>query len=136
MSSKWLLPCSYNPNTNLVVADHLHCIGRRIDFYSSKYDDFIILSDLNTELSNSFLEQFCESYNFKSLIEEPTCFKKVYNPSCTDLRGMGAHFLKKKGILFACNPKQMSFLTIFNENIFLKIQGTRLGAIVSHPTKV
>ena len=85
MSSKWLLPCSYNPNTNLVVADHLHCIGRRIDFYSSKYDDFIILSDLNTELSNSFLEQFCESYNLKSLIEEPTCFKKVDNPSCIDL---------------------------------------------------
>ena len=28
-------------------------------------------------------------------------------------------------------PKQMLFLTIYNENIFLKTQGTRLGAIIA-----
>lgn len=26
-SKKWLLPCSYDPNTNL-MADYLHCIGK------------------------------------------------------------------------------------------------------------
>ena len=62
-SRKWLLSCSYNPNTNL-IADHLHCIGRGIDFYSSKYN-FIILGELNTEVSNSFFEKFCASYNLK-----------------------------------------------------------------------
>ena len=81
---KWLLSCSYNQNTNL-IADHLHCIGRGIDFYSSKYDSFIVLADLNTEVSNSFMEQFCASCNLKSLIKEPTCFKSVDNPSCIDL---------------------------------------------------
>ena len=84
ISRKWLLSCSYNPKTNL-IADHLHCIGRGIDFYSSKYDNFIVLGDLNTEVSNSFMEQFCASYNLKSLIKEPTCFKSVDNPSCIDL---------------------------------------------------
>ena len=83
-SRKWLLSCSHNPKTNL-IADHLHCIGRRIDFYSSNYDNFVVLGDLNTEISNSFLEQFCASYNLKSLIKEPTCFKSVDNPSCIDL---------------------------------------------------
>ena len=83
-SRKWLLSCSYNPKTNL-IADHLHCIGRGIDFYSSNYDNFVVLGDLNTEISNSFLEQFCASYNLKSLIKEPTCFKSVDNPSCIDL---------------------------------------------------
>ena len=83
-SRKWLLSCSYNPKTNL-IADHLHCIGRGIDFYSSKYDNFVVLGDLNTEISNSFMEQFCASYNLKSLIKEPTCFKSVDNPSCIDL---------------------------------------------------
>ena len=83
-SRKWLLSCSYNPKTNL-IADHLHCIGRGIDFYSSKYDNFVVLGDLNTEVSNSFMEQFCASYNLKSLIKEPTCFKSVDNPSCIDL---------------------------------------------------
>ena len=81
---KWLLSCSCNPNTNL-IADHLHCIGRGIDFYSSKYDNFVVLGDLNAEVSNSFMEQFCASYNLKSLIKEPTCFKSVDNPSCIDL---------------------------------------------------
>ena len=31
------------------------------------------------------MEQFCASYNLKSLIKEPTCFKSVDNPSCIDL---------------------------------------------------
>ena len=81
---KWLLSCSYNPKTNL-IADHLHCIGRGIDFYSSKYDNFIVFGDLNTEVSNSFMEQFCASYNLKSRIKEHACFKSVDNPPCIDL---------------------------------------------------
>ena len=83
-SRKWLLSCSYNSKTNL-IAVHLHCIGRGIDFYFSKYDNFVVLGDLNTEISNSFIEQFCASYNLKSLIKEPTCFKSVDNLSCIDL---------------------------------------------------
>ena len=31
------------------------------------------------------MEQFCASYNLKSLIKEPTCFESVDNPSCIDL---------------------------------------------------
>ena len=57
-SRKCLLSCSYNPKAHL-IADHLHCIDRGIDFYSSKYDNFAVLGDLNTEVSNSFMGQFC-----------------------------------------------------------------------------
>ena len=28
---------------------------------------------------------FCNTYNFKSLVKEPTCFKSIENPSCVDL---------------------------------------------------
>ena len=83
-SRKWLRSFSYNPNVNL-IADHLHHIGRGIDFYYSKYDNFNVFDDLNTEFSNLFLEQFCASYNLKCFIKEPTCFKSVDNPSCVDL---------------------------------------------------
>ena len=31
------------------------------------------------------MEQFCASYNLKSLIKEPKYFKSVDNPSCIDL---------------------------------------------------
>ena len=83
-SRKWLLSCSYNPKTNL-IADNLHCVGRGIDFYSLKYDNFIALGDLNAEVSNSFMEQFCASCNLKSLVKKSTSFKRVDNSSCIDL---------------------------------------------------
>ena len=83
-SRKWLLSCSYNLNIDL-IADHLHCIGRGINFCFPKYDNSVVPGDLNTDVSNSFMEQFCASYNLKSLIKEPTCFKSVDNPSCIDL---------------------------------------------------
>ena len=38
------------------MADYLDCIGIGIDFYSSKYDNIIVLGYLITEVSNSFLE--------------------------------------------------------------------------------
>ena len=81
---KRLVSCSYNPNTNL-IADHLSCTGRVIDFYFPKYDCFIAPGDLNTDISNSFLEQFCASYNLKTLIKEIKCFKSVDNTTCIDL---------------------------------------------------
>ena len=31
------------------------------------------------------MESFCESYRFKNLIKDPTCFKNPANPSCIDL---------------------------------------------------
>ena len=31
------------------------------------------------------MESFCESYRFKSLIKDPTCFKNPENPSCINL---------------------------------------------------
>ena len=31
------------------------------------------------------MESFCESYRFKSLIKDPTCFKNPESPSCIDL---------------------------------------------------
>ena len=83
-SMKCLLSCSYNSNINL-IADHLHYINRGIDFCSSKYNNCIVLGDLNKEIANAFLEKFYASYNFKRLIKEPTCFQSVDNPSCLDL---------------------------------------------------
>ena len=44
---KWLLVCTYNPNKNL-ISNPLKEIGKNLDNYSSKYDNFIILGDLNS----------------------------------------------------------------------------------------
>ena len=65
-------------------------------------------------------------YAKKALIIEPIL----------DIRGicafLGGNFFKKGSFCLLAPPKQMSFLTISNENIFfLKNQGTRLGVIIA-----
>ena len=83
-SKKWLLSCSYNPNLTL-LNNHIQNISRSLDFYSSKYDNFIVLWDFNAETSNTTISEFCATYNLKNLIKEPTCFKSLKNPTCIDL---------------------------------------------------
>ena len=51
------------------------------------------------------------------------------------MRFLGAHFLEKGTFAYLPPPKQMSVLTISNENIFCKTQGTKLSVIIE-PIKV
>ena len=53
-------------------------------FYSSKYENFIVIGDFNAEMTNGYLEAFCASYNLKNLIKLPTCFKNLENPTRID----------------------------------------------------
>ena len=43
------------------------------------------MGDFNARLSNNFVDSFCRSYSFKSLIKKPTCFKRPDNPTCIEL---------------------------------------------------
>ena len=52
---KWLLVCTYNPNKNL-ISNHLKEIEKNLDNYSSKYDNFILLGDRNSEPTESAVE--------------------------------------------------------------------------------
>ena len=45
----------------------------------------LLLGDLNSETSETCMKEFCEAYNLKNLVEEPTCFKNLLNPTCIDL---------------------------------------------------
>ena len=56
-----------------------------MDIHSFNYDNFIFFSDFNADVSDKAMLDFCESYNLKSLIKQPICFKKSENPSCIDL---------------------------------------------------
>ena len=63
---KWLLVGTYNPNKNL-ISNHLKEIGKNVDNYSSKYDNFILLGDLKSEPTESAVKEFCEIYSCKNL---------------------------------------------------------------------
>ena len=81
---KWLLVCTYNLNKNL-ISNHLKEIGKTLENYSSKYDNFILLGYLNSEPTESTIRDFCEIYSCKNLIKDNTRFKNPLKPSCTDL---------------------------------------------------
>ena len=66
-SKKWTLSCSYNPNLTL-RSNHIQNISRGLDFYSSKYDNFIVLGDFNAETSNATIIEFCATYNLNILL--------------------------------------------------------------------
>ena len=80
---KWLISGSYNQHLNS-IQNHLVQVSKKFDFYSSKYENFIVLGDFNAEITNTHMEEFCSVYNFKSLIKDPTCFKNPEKPTTID----------------------------------------------------
>ena len=49
---KWFLNCSYNPHKNQ-ISNHLECLNRLIDEYSTYYKNFIFIGDFNTSVEES-----------------------------------------------------------------------------------
>ena len=79
---KWILLGIYRPpgmNENYFF-DHL---GRVIDYYSTTFDNLVIMGAFNTEPSDEQVESFCDSYDLHSRVKEKTCFKGP--PKCYDL---------------------------------------------------
>ena len=81
---KWLLCCSYNPNKNSIT-NHPAEIGKNNDLFSSKYENFILLGDFNSEPSEQPMSDFCHVYNSQNIIKDKTCFKNPHKPLCIDL---------------------------------------------------
>ena len=71
---------------SLVIAkgnteQHLSNISKGLDELNSKYDNILIIGDLNTEMSEPSLNEFCQTYNLESIVNKATCFKNSKNPS-------------------------------------------------------
>ena len=81
---KWLIICNYNPHKTRIKG-YLECISKEIDSHSSKYDNFLLLGDFNSEPTEEAMKSFCQIYNLKNLLSKPTCYKNPTNPSCVDL---------------------------------------------------
>ena len=81
---KWLVFGGYNHdkhNINNFVAQ----VGPIMDLYMAKYENFLLLGDFNSEMSETAMSEFCETYNLTNLVKEPTCYKNPNNPSTIDL---------------------------------------------------
>ena len=81
---KWLLISGYNPCKNLINR-MLQFLGAGLEHYLPLYDNAILIGDFYSEVIEFSMSQFCETFNLKNLVKEPTCFKHPINPSCIDL---------------------------------------------------
>ena len=97
--NKWLLSYSYNPHKGN-TKQHLFNTSKGLDELNSKYDNILIIVDLNSEVSEPSLDDFCQTYNLEIIINKPTCFKNPKNPSCIDLALINKQerFLKAKTV--------------------------------------
>ena len=59
--------------------------GKNLENYSSKYDNFILLGDLNSETTESAVRDFSQVYGCKHLIKDNNSFKNPKKSSCIDL---------------------------------------------------
>ena len=79
-----LLSYSYNPHKNL-ISNHLNILGKILDAQMKIYDNFLVVGDFNSQMTESAMENFCGTHHLHNLIKDPTCFKNPDRPSCIDL---------------------------------------------------
>ena len=81
---KWLVCCSYSPHKDN-ISNHLQLIRKKLDLYSPNYESIILAGDFNSEITDTCMNDFCESYNLSSLIRKLTCYKNPETLSSIDL---------------------------------------------------
>ena len=81
---KWLLCGTYNPHRNN-IGNHLDFYSKYLALYSSAYDNYVVIGDLNIEADSKEMSSFCDTFDLTSLIKEPTCYKNPDNSCCIDL---------------------------------------------------
>ena len=83
-NDKWLINCSCNPHKN-TIGNHRRALSEKLDIYSSRCSNFIILGDFNIEVKEQQIKAFCDNYGLECLIRQPTSYKSPGNPTCIDL---------------------------------------------------
>ena len=56
--------CSYNPAKSN-ISSHLSIVGRSLDSYMSNYEIFLVIGDLNLEISEMAMSEFFETHNLQ-----------------------------------------------------------------------
>ena len=60
-------------------------LGRILDRNLARFDHLLLLCDFNSEPHELSMSNVCETYNLTNLINEPTCYKNIFNSSTIDL---------------------------------------------------
>ena len=96
---KWLLFGSYHPPSQSDEYFFNH-IKNGLDIYSKFHDKYMLVGDFKAEESELCLSKSLFEMNAKNIAKEPTCFKTLSNPSCTDfvITNSSSNFQNTKAI--------------------------------------
>ena len=56
-----------------MMGNQLRALSGKLEIYSSSYNNFIILGDFSIEMKEQQVKAFCDNYDLKNLIRQPTC---------------------------------------------------------------
>ena len=68
-----------------MISNHINVLSESMNHFAPLYDNFISMGDFNADPLDNVMKEFCDIYNLKNLVKEPTCYKNVANPTCIDL---------------------------------------------------
>ena len=51
----------------------------------ASYDNFLVIGDLDSEISEMAMTEFFEIYNLQNLVKDPTCYKNPSKLTCINL---------------------------------------------------
>ena len=83
IKSSKLFSLFYNPHKKNIAT--FLSVSNGIDKHLAKYENTIILGNFNSETNETHMKHLCELYDLKNLIQEPTCYKSLENPSSIDI---------------------------------------------------
>ena len=115
---KWLIGFSY-PH----ISSHLKHLQESLGRLANDYDRLLLLGDLNCSLEKQDLYDFRESNNLKGLLDFPTCFKNLDNPSCIDhmLTNFSECFTEASTVETGISDFHKTTFSVFKNNSFNKL---------------
>ena len=135
---KWLIGCTYNPHVQH-ISEHLKHLQESLDRLSCKYDRLLLLGDLNCELNKKDLNEFCQNMNLKGLIDLPTCFKNIENPTCIDhmLTNFPECFIEASTVETSISDFHKVIFAIFKNDSCIKLPPKKLPiAVIKNLTMI
>ena len=97
-----------------------------MDNYSSKYGNFILLGDLNSEPTESAVKDFCEIHSCRNLIKDNTCFKNPLKLPCIDLIITNRRKSFQNSVTVQTGLSDFHKMTLIVINVFYKKQKTNI----------
>ena len=79
MTGFWFLQPKIDP-----YQKRLQEMGKGLEYYSSKYENLLVVDVFNADMSNPHMSEFCVLYSFTNLNKEPTCYKNIDQTTSID----------------------------------------------------